>query len=113
MTKTLLLALLASLSLPAAWAADDHSAHHASAPAAAAAMAADLTEAEVKKIDAAQAKITLRHGEIKHLDMPPMTMVFGVKDKALLGKAKPGDKVRVRIEKDGARYVVTALEAAP
>lgn len=110
MTKTLLLALLASVSIPLAQAADDHSAHHASAPAAA---AADFTEAEVKKIDAAQAKITLKHGEIKHLDMPPMTMVFGVKDKALLAKAKAGDKVRVRIEKDGARYVVTALEAAP
>ncbi|MBH9576183.1 copper-binding protein [Inhella proteolytica] len=93
MTKTLLLALLASLSLSAA--------------------AADLTEAEVKKIDADQAKITLKHGEIKNLDMPPMTMVFGVKDKTLLAKAKPGDKVRVRIEKDGARYVVTVLEAAP
>ena len=43
-----------------------------------------LADGEVRKIDKEQGKITLRHGEIKHLDMPPMTMVFVVKDKSML-----------------------------
>ena len=38
----------------------------------------------MRKVDKAGGKLTLKHGEIKSLDMPPMTMVFEVKDKALL-----------------------------
>jgi Cu(I)/Ag(I) efflux system protein CusF len=71
-----------------------------------------MTEAEVRKVDKAAGKITLKHGEIKNLDMPPMTMVFGVKDKALLDKVKAGDKVKFSAEKDGGQYVVTAVEAS-
>ncbi|MBI5276785.1 MAG: copper-binding protein [Burkholderiales bacterium] len=68
------------------------------------------TEAEVRKVDKAAGKVTLKHGDIRNLDMPGMTMVFSVKDKSLLGKVKAGDKVLVHIEKDGPDYVVTALE---
>lgn len=71
-----------------------------------------MTEAEVRKVDKSAGKITLKHGEIKNLDMPPMTMVFGVKDKALLDKVKAGDKVKFSAEKDGGQYVVTAVEVA-
>jgi Cu(I)/Ag(I) efflux system protein CusF len=69
-----------------------------------------LTDAEVRKVDKAAGKITLKHAEIKNLDMPPMTMVFQVRDKALLDKVKAGDKVRFAAEKDGGQYVVTAVE---
>jgi Cu(I)/Ag(I) efflux system protein CusF len=69
-----------------------------------------LTEAEVRKVDPANGKITLKHGDIKNLDMPPMTMVFGVKDKALLAGVKQGDRIRFSAEKDGAQYVVTAIQ---
>jgi Cu(I)/Ag(I) efflux system protein CusF len=69
-----------------------------------------MTEGEVRKVDKAAAKITLKHGEIKNLDMPPMTMVFGVKDKALLDKVKAGDKVQFSAEKEGGQYLVTAIE---
>lgn len=73
---------------------------------------AALTEGEVRKVDKANGKITLKHGEIKNLDMPPMTMVFGVKDKALLDRVKKGDKVKFAADKDAAGdLVVTALEA--
>ena len=48
-----------------------------------------MTEGEVRKVDAAAGKITLKHGEIKSLDMPPMTMVFRVKDPALLARCRP------------------------
>jgi len=48
--------------------------------------ARDMAEAEVRKVDKDAKKITLKHGPIKNLDMPPMTMVFQVKDAALLDK---------------------------
>lgn len=85
---------------------DEHSAHHPASGVAAAAMA----DGEVRKIDKAQAKITLKHGEIKALDMPPMTMVFQVKDKAWLDKLQPGDKVRFSAVNESGRYTVTAIE---
>ena len=79
--------------------------------AAAAFAQAALTEAEVRKVDQANGKITLRHGEIKNLDMPPMTMVFGVKDKALLAGVKSGDKVKFAADKDAqGNIVVTSLQ---
>jgi Cu(I)/Ag(I) efflux system periplasmic protein CusF len=72
---------------------------------------AALTEGEVRKVDKSNGKITLKHGEIKNLDMPPMTMVFGVKDKALLANVKAGDKVKFAADKDAeGNYVVTSLE---
>ncbi|MBN9204350.1 copper-binding protein [Methylibium petroleiphilum] len=76
------------------------------------ASAQPLTDGEVRKVDAAQNKITLKHGEIKHLDMPPMSMVFQVKDPALLAKVKPGDKVRFIADKIDGVYTVTAIELA-
>ncbi|MCD6078205.1 MAG: hypothetical protein K0R89_2143 [Ramlibacter sp.] len=69
-------------------------------------------EAEVRKVDKSKGKITLRHGEIRNLDMPPMTMVFGVADKAFLDKVKAGDKVRFTADKDrDGQYIVTGIEA--
>ena len=78
---------------------------------AASAFAQALTDGEVRKVDKATGKVTLKHGEIKNLDMPPMTLVFGVKDKALLDKVKAGDKVKFSAEKDGGQYLVTGIEA--
>lgn len=86
--------LLASLLGAAAWA-------QSGAPA---------SEGEVRKIDKATAKITLKHGEIRNLDMPPMTMVFVAKDATLLDKVKVGDKVKFSADKDNGQYVVTAIE---
>jgi Cu/Ag efflux protein CusF len=75
--------------------------------------AAQDTEGEVRKIDKAQSKITLKHGEIKKLDMPPMTMVFRVKDAKLLDAVAAGDKVKFTAEQIDGNYVVTALVKAP
>jgi Cu/Ag efflux protein CusF len=80
--------------------------------ASAGALAQALTDGEVQRIDKANGRITLKHEEIKNLDMPPMTMVFQVKDPALLEKARVGEKVKFRAEKDGKAYVVTAIEKA-
>ena len=73
---------------------------------------AHLAEGEVRKVDKAAGKITLKHGEIKNLDMPPMTMVFAVTDKALLDNVKAGDKVRFRAANQDGRMTVTELQAA-
>ena len=76
------------------------------------AQAADLSDAEVRKVDREAGKVTLRHGEIKNLDMPPMTMVFAVKDRAQLEGLKAGDKVQFRAEKIGGTYTVTEISVA-
>ena len=73
---------------------------------------AATTEGEVRKVDAAQRKITLKHGEIKNLDMPPMSMAFAVRDPSVLAKLKPGDKVRFAADKIDGVYTVTAIELA-
>jgi Cu(I)/Ag(I) efflux system periplasmic protein CusF len=71
------------------------------------------TDGEVRKIDKAQSKITLRHGEIKNLNMPPMTMVFRVKDAKLLDGLAAGDKVKFTAEQVDGNYVVTQVAKTP
>lgn len=71
---------------------------------------ADLTAGEVRKVDKAAKKITLKHGPIRNLDMPAMTMAFQVKDPALLERVKAGDKVDFAAEKVGDAFVVTRIE---
>jgi Cu/Ag efflux protein CusF len=73
------------------------------------AKAAELTEAEVRKVDNDNKKITLKHGEIKNLEMPPMTMVFNLNDAALLDKVKPGDKIHFRAANEGGKFTVTEI----
>ncbi len=77
-----------------------------------AAEALPMAEAEVRKVDTAAGKISLKHGEIKNLDMPPMTMVFQVSDPALLGKVKAGDKVRFTASQINGAYTVMSIEPA-
>lgn len=71
------------------------------------------TGAEVRKIDPSTGKITLKHEDIKNLDMPAMTMVFQVRDKSLFDRVKAGDKVRFVAESDKGAYFVTKLQSAP
>ena len=105
--KTLLASISIALLTPMAVLADD--AHHKPATAAAGA-AADMTDAEVRKIDMEAGKVTLKHADIKSLDMPAMTMVFVVKDKAMLDKLKTGDKVRFKAINDAGKFTVTEIE---
>jgi Cu(I)/Ag(I) efflux system periplasmic protein CusF len=88
----------------------DHGAHHAQATAQA--PASELTEGKIRKVDKSAGKITVKHGEIKNLDMPPMTMVFGVKDAAMLDKVKQGDKVRFRAASEDGKFTITEIQAA-
>ena len=70
-------------------------------------------DAEVRRVDAASGKVTLKHGDIPNLDMPPMTMVFQVRDPAQLAPLKAGDKVRFTADKVNGAYTVIDLQAAP
>ncbi len=73
----------------------------------------DLTDAEVRKVDKDAAKLTLKHGEIKNLDMPAMTMVFRVADPKLLDGLAEGSKVRFDVEKRNGQYTVVRLVPVP
>jgi Cu(I)/Ag(I) efflux system periplasmic protein CusF len=76
------------------------------------AASADMADGEIRKVDMDNKKITIKHGEIKNLDMPGMTMVFQVKDPAMLITVKTGDKVRFKAEKSGGAIVVTEIQPA-
>ena len=80
--------------------------------AAPAVFASEMAEGEVRRVDKDAKKITIRHGPLPKLDMPAMTMVFQVKDPAMLERVKPGDKVRFDAEKTGGAFTLTALEVA-
>ncbi len=106
--KPLLTAISIALFAPLGAVADD--AHHKPA-AAASAGTADLTDGEVRKVDLDAGKLTLRHAEIKSLDMPAMTMVFVVKDRNVLERLKAGDKVKFKAINDAGKFTVTEIES--
>jgi Cu/Ag efflux protein CusF len=70
-----------------------------------------MTDGEVKKVDPDNGKITLKHGDIKNLDMPGMTMVFTVRDKGQLTNLKPGDKVQFMVVQEGGKMIVTDIQS--
>jgi Cu(I)/Ag(I) efflux system protein CusF len=88
---------------PAPASSADHSAHHG-------ATAAPQDDGEVRKVDKAQGKVTLRHGPLANLEMPAMTMVFRAADPKLLEGLKEGDKVKFTAEKVNGAYTVTAVQ---
>jgi len=67
----------------------------------------------VRKLDPENRKITLKHGDIKNLNMPGMTMVFRLQEKVEIDQLKPGDKVMFHVEKIEGAYTITDLQAAP
>jgi Cu(I)/Ag(I) efflux system periplasmic protein CusF len=73
-------------------------------------VSAQAVDAEVRKVDKDARKITLKHGEIKNLDMPAMSMAFQVKDPAFLDKVKAGDNVSFTAEKLNGAYTITTIE---
>ncbi|MGH8682593.1 MAG: copper-binding protein [Burkholderiales bacterium] len=79
---------------------------------AAPAFAQALADGEIRKVDKDARKLTIKHGPIPNLDMPGMTMVFQVKDPALLDQVKAGDKIRFQAEKIGGAFTVTRIEPA-
>lgn len=65
----------------------------------------------VKKVDTSANKITIQHGPIPAFDMPdPMTMVYRVKDPALLKTVKAGDKVKFDVDRENGAFTVTKIQ---
>ena len=108
--NSLLIGAMLSLSTLMPLSATAQATGDAGKPAAMA--AASMTDGEVRKIDKDAGKITIKHGDIKHLDMPGMTMVFPANDKALLDTTQVGDKIRFMVINEGGKMVVTAIEPA-
>jgi Cu(I)/Ag(I) efflux system periplasmic protein CusF len=72
----------------------------------------EMAEAEVRKVDKDAKKVTLKHGPIKNLDMPGMTMVFQVRDEKLFDLLVAGEKIKFSAEQLQGAFVVTAVEKA-
>jgi Cu/Ag efflux protein CusF len=105
----LLVALAASF-VPVAASAQAGHAGHAMPGAGAPAPAPAMTTGVVKKVDKASGRVTIAHDEIKNLGMPPMTMVFRVKDPAWVGRMKDGDRIRFVAEDAGGVLTLVAYE---
>ena len=103
--KTLLIAIAlgCTLAMPA------FAAEQAATPSSSEA-ATNMSQGEVRKVDAAAQKITLRHGPIASIGMPPMTMVFEVEKPELLEGVSAGEKVKFQVQQRGNRYIVTELQ---
>ena len=69
-------------------------------------------EGEVRKVDKEAGKLTIKHGPIPQFDMGAMTMVFRVKEPAMLDDVKPGDRISFGPEKLGGVFTVMSLERA-
>ena len=110
LTMVFALSSMAMTSVPAAAGAATDGSTDASAASNSDA-ASSMSEGEIKRVDKDAGKLTIKHGELKNLSMPPMTMVFRVKDPAMLESVKAGDKVSFVAEKIGGQFTVTHLEA--
>jgi Cu(I)/Ag(I) efflux system protein CusF len=98
---------------PHALAQSDHASHH-EADKRTVAQSAQTTMADgvVRKVDKEAGKVTIAHGPIESLGMPKMTMVYRVKDPAMLERLKAGDNIRFAADKVDGAFTVTNIEAA-
>ena len=110
-----------TLGLLATWAAllaaplsaqtnSDHTSHHPDPTATTA--AAPMNEGEVRKVDKSAGKVTIKHGPLANLDMPSMTMVFRVKDPAMLDQVKEGDKIKFSADRIDGAITVTEMQVS-
>lgn len=101
LVKAVLIAALALSSVSGA---------HAQAGTTDAAAPNAVSEGEVRKVDKSAGKITIKHGPLQNLGMDAMTMVFRVRDQAMLDQVKAGDKIRFVAEQLNGQLTVTRLE---
>ena len=74
------------------------------------AQASHKASGTVSSVDRDRGKVTIKHGPVLSLNWPGMNMAFGVKDKALLDKVKPGQKIEFSFVEQGRDYVVTEVK---
>lgn len=70
-----------------------------------------MADGVVRKVDKDAGKLTIKHGPIPSMDMPPMTMVYRVSDPTMLDQVKPGDAIRFTMDKVSGQYTVTRIGA--
>lgn len=97
------------LSAPTAAQTDADRISHPADPKATAAVT-PLSDGEVRKVDKGAGKVTIKHGPLQNLDMPAMTMVFRVKDAAMLEQLKEGDKIKFGVDRVNGTLTVTEVQ---
>ncbi|MNR76047.1 Cation efflux system protein CusF precursor [compost metagenome] len=113
LSKLILTTFFALGALSNTYAQDAHAGHHmpdSSEAIAPSASASAMSEGEIRKVNKDTAKLTIKHGPLENLDMPGMTMVFQVKDLAMLEQVKEGDKVRFIADRVQGAFTVIKLE---
>lgn len=110
---TALALTLAAAPAGAAQGHDGHNGHGAHGAPAAKEGAGEAkfapSEGEIKRVDKASKRVTIAHGPLENLGMPPMTMAFEVDDPAQLDALKPGDRIRFIAGKQGRRYTASEI----
>ncbi|QEI05262.1 copper-binding protein [Pigmentiphaga aceris] len=82
----------------------------AASASAAAAQTVATTEGEVRRLDKMLGTLTIRHGEIRNLDMPPMSMVFTARDKAQLDAMSVGDRIRFVATNENGKFIASEID---
>jgi Cu(I)/Ag(I) efflux system protein CusF len=75
-------------------------------------IAVPMADGEVRRVDKGAGKVTIKHGPLQNLDMPAMTMVFRVKDPAMLDQLKEGDKIKFAAVKIDGALTVTDIQTS-
>ena len=75
-----------------------------------AALAQEYTKGEITKIDPKQKKLTIKHEELKSLEMPAMTMVFVVAEDSMLDEVEVGKSIEFVAERVNGRITVTDIK---
>ena len=105
-TAIFIIAAIALLPATSRAVEEHHKTESKSAPVAA------LTTGEIRKVDKETGKVTIKHGPIENLGMPGMTMVFRVKEPAMLDRIKAGDKINFAADRVNGVFTVLRIEAA-
>ena len=71
-----------------------------------------MSEGTIKKIDAKAGKVTIKHGPLDNLSMPPMTMIFTVSDPAMLESFSAGDEIEFHAVDEGGKFIVKDMQAS-
>lgn len=83
---------------------------HAQAAGPAVTASDSMSSGEVKKVDKSAGKMTIKHGPLQNIGMDAMTMVFRVKDPAMLEQVKAGDRINFVAEELNGQLMVSKLE---
>lgn len=114
--RTAVVAAVAALSISAGTALAQmnhgHGGHGANMATPATPNDAAPSQGTVRRVDASARKLTIAHGPLENLGMPPMTMVFEVVESVSIDGISAGDKIRFVADESNGVFTVIRLEAA-